>query len=90
MTVRKDDRYLGASAAGQAIYAKLRSRLEATDEGNFVVIDTGSGDYEVDASPAAARRRLTARRPGIMAYTTRIGPPKAYKLVSVRRGGSHD
>ena len=90
VTIEKDNEYLSASAAGQAIYAKLQGRLEATDKGSFVVIDAGSGDYEVGPSPAAARRRLAARRPGIIAYTKRIGLPETYKLVSVRRRGGND
>ena len=44
-----------AVAAGRAAYAKLQGRLEAESNGNFVVIDARSGDYEVDPSPAAAR-----------------------------------
>ena len=64
-------------AAGRGIYAKLQSRLEATDMGSFVAIDAVSGDYEVDPSPAAAKRRLKARRLGITTFTKRIGRPKS-------------
>ena len=77
-------------AAGRAIYAKLQSRLESTDKGSFVVIDAVSGDYEVDPSPAAAKRRLKARRPGITTFTKRIGRPKSYKLVSFKLKSGND
>lgn len=90
MTARKDDAEVDASAAGRAIYARLQSLLEATDEGSFVVIDAVSGDYEVDPSPAAARRRLTARQPAAELYERRIGWPASFKLVSVRQRVSND
>ena len=79
-----------AVAAGRAIYAKLRERLEAEDNGSFVVIDTGSGDYEVDPSPAAARRRLMARQPAPELYERRIGRQASYKLVSIRHTSRDD
>ena len=77
-------------AAGRAIYTKLQSRLEANDKGSFVVIDAVSGDYEVDPSPAAAKRRLKARHPGITTFTKRIGQPKSYKLVSFKLKSGND
>ena len=76
-----------AVATGRAVYESLRERLEATHKGSFVVIDALSGDYEVDPSPAAAKRRLKARRPGISTFTKRIGRPEFYKLVSIRQVG---
>ena len=77
-------------AAGKAIYAKLRDRLEAKDNGSFVVIDAGSGDYEVAASPAAARRRFVDRQPAPELYERRTGRPASYKLVSIRYIGRDD
>ena len=71
-------------AEGRAIYEKVRERLEPTHKGSFVVIDAVSGDYEVDPSPAAARRRLMAHQPAPELYERRIGRPAAYKLVSIR------
>ena len=77
-----------AVAAGRAIYAKLRERLEAEDGGSFVVIDAHSGDYEVDPSPAAARRRSHGPPTCIPEfYERRIGRPASYKLVSIRHTG---
>ena len=84
MTGRKDNSDVDVVAAGRGIYAKLQSRLETTDKGSFVVIDAVSGDYEVDPSPAAAKRRLKARHPGITTFTKRIGLPRSYKLVSFK------
>ena len=84
MTIKKDNADIDVVAAGRAIYTELQSKLEATDKGSFVVIDAVSGDYEVDPSPAAAKRRLKARNPGITTFTKRIGQPKSYKLVSFK------
>ena len=90
MTAKKDNANIDVVAAGRAIYAKLQSRLEATDKGSFVVIDAVSGDYEVDPNPTAAKRRLKARHPGITTFTKRIGRPKSYKLVSFKLKSGND
>ena len=82
MTIKRKDMV----AAGRARFAALRAELEATQWGSMVVIDVDSGDYAVDASPAAARERLLARRPGAELYERRIGWPGAYHLVSVQQG----
>ena len=90
MPTNRSDQDEDAVTAGRAIYGKLRERLEAEDSGSFVVIDAGSGDYEVDPSPAAARRRLMARQPEPELYERRIGRPASYKLVSIRHIGRDD
>ena len=74
-------------AEGRAIYEKVQERLEPTHKGSFVVIDAVSGDYEVDPSPAAAKRRLKARQPEAELYGRRIGRQLSYKAVSIRRVG---
>ncbi len=80
MTIRKED----VSAAGRAIYDQLRERLEESENGNFIAIDPVSGDYEIDANPTAAWRRLEARHPGVESYTRRIGQRDQYRMVSIR------
>ena len=80
MTVKKED----VAEAGRAIYAQLRERLEASENGNFVVIDPGSGDYEIDSNPTAAKQRLETRRPGAGLYTRRIGQRAQYKMVGIK------
>ena len=87
MTTAKSDANLDIVAVGRAVYAEMRGRLEITDHGSFVVIDAGSRDYEVDPIPAAAKRRLLARRPEAQMYETRIGEPKEYKMVSIWPAG---
>ena len=90
MSTNRSDLDEDAVTAGRAIYGKLRERLEAEDSGSFVVIDAGSGDYEVDPSPAAAWRRLVDRQPAPELYERRIGRPASYKLVSIRHIGRDD
>ena len=87
MTANRDSADLDLVAVGRAVYAEIRGRLEATDNGSFVVIDAGSRDYEVDPHPPAAKRRLLARRPEARMYETRIGQPKVVKMVSIRPVG---
>ena len=79
-----------AVAVGRAIYGKLRGRLEPAHDGSFVVIDTHSGDYEVDPSPTTARHRLMARQAAPELYERRVGRPGSYKLVSIRHTDSDD
>ncbi len=90
MTTKNGGANTDVVAVGKAIYEKLRERLEATHNGSFVVIDARSGDYEVDPSPASAKRRLVARQPAPELYERRIGRPASYKLVSIRRAGCND
>ena len=90
MATNKSDLDRDPVAAGRAVYSKLQRRLEAENNGSFVVIDARSGDYEIDPSPAAARRRLVDRQPAPELYERRIGRPASYKLVSIRHIGRDD
>ena len=90
MTAKKDNADIDVVTTGRAIYAKLQSRLEATNKGSFVVIDAVTGDYEVDPNPTAAKRRLKARQPGAKLFERRIGRQMSYKAVSIRRVGDID
>jgi hypothetical protein len=60
---------------GEEIYAdRLRDRVE-TDEniGRIIVIDVGSGDYEIDNDGLMASHRLRAKHPDGTLYGLRIG-----------------
>jgi len=66
---------------GEAIYAqRIRTRVEAGHQREFVVLDIESGDYEVDADDLAATERVLARRSNAVLYGLRIGSPAAYRL----------
>ena len=66
---------------GQAIYERMkRNPEEELERGEFVVIDVGSGDYEIDSDDADATARLMARRPSAITYAVRVGHPAAYRM----------
>jgi hypothetical protein len=66
---------------GEAIYKdRLREVLEPRFDGQFIVIDVDSGDYEVDPEDMAAFLRLQARRPNAEIWGTRVGRSAAYEF----------
>lgn len=70
---------------GEEIYAtRLRSLMEPQRNGQVVIIDIETGDYEVDADSLAANKRALAKRPGAALYGVRVGS----KTVESFGGGS--
>jgi hypothetical protein len=66
---------------GEALYEqRIRPHVEATHQGQFVVVDIETGDYEIDADDLAATKRALAKRPDAVLYGVRIGSPTAYRL----------
>ncbi len=61
------------STKGEAIYEKLREKLEAEHWGEVVVIDIFSGDYEVGPDDLTATLRMFERRPQALTWGDRIG-----------------
>lgn len=69
---------------GTRIYEeRLRRLLEPQHNGEYVVIDVDTGDYEVDGDHLVASDRAAAKRPGARLYATRAGSDS---LVRVRGG----
>jgi hypothetical protein len=59
---------------GARIYEeRLRQLLEPAHNGEYVVIDVETGEYEVDADHLAASDRAAAKHPGAPLYATRVG-----------------
>ncbi len=59
---------------GTRIYEeRLRPLLEPQHNGEYVVIDVDTGDYELDADHLAASDRAAAKRPDARLYATRVG-----------------
>jgi hypothetical protein len=59
---------------GDEIYERdVRSRVETSDEGKFVVIDIDTGAYEIDKDELAASDRLLARNSNAQLWVTRVG-----------------
>lgn len=57
---------------------KIRPTLTDADIGKFVIIDTNSGEYEVDRDDLAASDRLNGRQPNAFGYIMRVGYSAAY------------
>jgi hypothetical protein len=69
------------AARGEEMYSqRIRSQVEATEKGKFVVIDIETGDFEVDVDDLSATKRALAKRPSAVLYGMRIGSPAAYRL----------
>jgi hypothetical protein len=59
---------------GDEIYEHdVRPRIEAGDEGKFVVIDIETGAYEIDEDELAASDRLVARNSEAQLWVMRVG-----------------
>lgn len=58
---------------GDEIYERdMLPGVAGQDQGKFVVIDTETGDYEVDTDEVAATDRLRERRPATQVWLRRI------------------
>lgn len=69
------------TARGEAIYREqIRSLVEATDKGKFVIIDVETGDYEIGTRDVAATLKLLKRRPDAVTYAVRVGCRAAYRI----------
>ena len=66
---------------GQALYDnQIRPKVEAGNEGKFLVINVDTGEYEMDADDLAAAKRVKSRFPDAPLFSMRIGHPGAYRL----------
>ncbi|MDZ4658108.1 MAG: hypothetical protein SH868_11075 [Bythopirellula sp.] len=66
---------------GEELYtSKIRTLVTKQDEGKFVVIDVGTGEYQIDADHVKALEKMLVHHNGNSLYSIRIGSPAAYKL----------
>ncbi len=66
---------------GQALYdRKIRDKVEEKHHGQFLVLDIGTGEYEIDDSDLVASKRALAKNPDAVLYGVRVGFPAAYRL----------
>lgn len=66
---------------GQEIYEReIRPKVEASNQGKFLVINIETGEYEMDADDLAAAKRAKARFGKAALFTMRIGHSAAYRL----------
>jgi hypothetical protein len=69
-----------ARLAAEAFDRYVRPALRVEDDGKFVAIDIGTGDYELDEDDYAAVMRLRSRRPSAEVWLERVGQPAAYRM----------
>jgi len=72
---------------GQELYDReVRANVEPDHNGEFLVIDVETGEYELAATAVEGMDRIQERRPDAPLYIVRVGSQTAYKLGW--RGGS--
>ena len=66
---------------GQGLYdQRIRAQVETGHQGQFLVLDIETGDYEIDADDVLAIQRAKTKHPDAALYIVRIGSPTAYRL----------
>jgi hypothetical protein len=66
---------------GEELYnQQIRPKVEAGNEGKFLVLDIETGEGEIDADSRAAFDRAAAKRPDAPLYILRIGFPTAVRI----------
>jgi hypothetical protein len=69
-----------ARLGGEVFDSRVRPMLRPDDDGKFVAIDVGTGEFEIDDDDYAAVARLRARRPEAEIWLGRVGAPAAYRM----------
>ena len=83
MNRMKDGTYTTAEIVrlGREIYEReVRAQVEVSHDGEFVVVDVTSGDWEVDEDDVSASERVLARNSDAVLYFARVGRRAAYRL----------
>jgi hypothetical protein len=63
---------------------RVRPMLRPDDDGKFVAIDVGTGDFEIDDDDYAAVARLRTRSPEAAIWLGRVGESVAYRMGRFR------
>ena len=74
--VKKDN----IASVGRAMYERVLSEVGAAHQGQMIVIDVNTGDYEIAADDLTATMRLMDRKPGAVTWGERIGYPAPYHI----------
>ena len=71
---------------GQALYDRhIRPAVEPIHNGELIVINVETGEYEMDKDDIAATNRAFARFPDAPLFTLRVGERAAYRLAGSGR-----
>ena len=66
---------------GREIYEhKIRAHVEASHDGEFVVVDLTTGAWKIDEDDVVASERILAKNPDAVLYFARVGRRAAYRL----------
>jgi len=63
---------------------RVKPTLRPEQDGQFVAIDVGTGDFEIDADDYAAVTRLLGRNPADDIWLVRVGFPTTCRMGSGR------
>ncbi len=69
-----------ARLGAEVFVRRLRPMLRPEDDGKFVAIDIGTGEFELDDDDYSAVARLRSRRPEAEIWLGRVGAPAAYRM----------
>ncbi len=70
---------------GEELFERnVRPILRPEDDGKFIAIDVGSGEYEIDADDYSAVTRLRVRRPSGRLWLMMAGRATAYRFAGAR------
>ncbi|MHB1557376.1 MAG: hypothetical protein ACYC61_07845 [Isosphaeraceae bacterium] len=69
-----------ARVGAEAFDRRVRPMLRPEDDGKFVAIDVGTGDFELDDDDYTAVVRLRTRSPRAEIWLGRVGAPAAYRI----------
>lgn len=58
----------------------LRAKLEPEHNGEYLVLDVETGEYELDGDELAALRRARAKKPRTVFYILRVGYPTVGRI----------
>ncbi|MFN0051817.1 MAG: hypothetical protein ACKV0T_06480 [Planctomycetales bacterium] len=73
---------------GEELYDReLRARVEPEYNGQFLVLDVMTGDYEIDENDVIASDRILEKNAEALLYFVRIGFPAAYRIGGCRPRG---
>ena len=69
------------SQRGREIYDReIRAKVEKDHDGQFIVVDILTGNYEIGEDDAAATSCALKKNPAALLWGIRIGAPAAYRI----------
>ena len=74
---------------GTELYEQqIKAQVESGSRGKFLVINTETGEYEMDSDDVLAAKRAKARFAGASLFSMRVGHAAAYRIGSRKTASS--